>query len=174
LAFAAPEDEDVVKSPGERAFEEARLFRAEGPAADLDELGDAEQAVERDLEAAARPPRDAVEGSQDLLEQAFVEREIPALRAERDEVEVDLDPAAPDPLLAEGPDAVLGLSDGRALVGPVEEPVVERFDADLQARVGEAKPVGESGHAQDHGASSSLAASSRAWSSLPIRARAIP
>jgi hypothetical protein len=177
LAFAAPEDEDVVEGPGERSLEEGRLFRPEGPAADLDELGHAQQAVEGDLEAAARPPRHPVEGGQDLFEQAFVEREIPALRAEGDEIEVDLDPAAPDPLLAEGPEAALGLSDRSALVRPVEEPVVEGLDAELQTQSGRGEAsFGESGHPQDHDASSSLlSASSRAQDQAPpTRARAIP
>ena len=176
LALPAPEGEDVVERPGEALLEEGRLLRPEGLPVDLDELGHAEEAVERDLEAPARPARDPVERDHDLLEQALVEGEVPALGAERDEVDEDLDAAAADPLLAEGPDAALGLAERGALVGPVEVAVVEGLDADLQpqGRRGEI-PFGESGHSQDHGLCSLVPARAHAARRpSPKRARAMP
>src|SRR5512138_3723190 len=67
LPLAAAQDQDVVEGPGEAPLDERGLFWPEGLAADLDELGDAEEAVEREIDAEPRAPGDGGERGQDLL-----------------------------------------------------------------------------------------------------------
>ena len=100
LPLLFPLPDDLVEGPGEGLLEEGGLGGRDLLPADVDDLGDPQDLVEGKLEPLPQPRRHPLQGCQGLLEEGLVDGEIPALGVEEGHVDVDLDPAPLEPLLA--------------------------------------------------------------------------